>query len=167
MKHFSNTTESIKLIHEIILPYVERERRRLDSECQPALLIIDVFRGQMTRPVLDLLKENDILLVRVPANMTHIFQSLDLTVNRSAKSFFKQKFTEWHSNEIKLHVETGTKLDDIEVKLTLTTLKPLHLNWIIELYNKMTSGEGKPIIQNVWKSAGIEDTLRMGKESLS
>ena len=28
----------------------------------------------------------------------------------------------------------------------------------------MTSGEGKPIIQNVWKSAGIED---MGKESLS
>ena len=63
VKHFSNTTESIKLIHEIILPYVERERRRLDSECQPALLIIDVFRGQMTQPVLDLLKENDILLM--------------------------------------------------------------------------------------------------------
>ena len=45
VKHFSNTTESIKLIHEIILPHVERERRRLDSEGQPALLIIDVFRG--------------------------------------------------------------------------------------------------------------------------
>ena len=72
MKHFSKTTESIKLIHEIILPYVERERRRLDSECQPALLIIDVFRGQMTQPVLDLLEESDILQVRVPANMTHI-----------------------------------------------------------------------------------------------
>ena len=43
----------------------ERECRRLDSEGQPALLIIDVFRGQMTQPVLDLLKENDILLLRV------------------------------------------------------------------------------------------------------
>ena len=78
VKHVSNTTESIKLIHEIILPYVERERRRLDSECQPALLIIDVFRGQMTQSVLGLLKENDILQVRVPNNMTHIFQPLDL-----------------------------------------------------------------------------------------
>ena len=48
MKHFSNTTESIELIHEIILPYVERERCRLDSECQPALLIIDIFKEQMT-----------------------------------------------------------------------------------------------------------------------
>ena len=60
VKDLSSTTESIKLIHEIILPCVERERerecRRLDSEGQPALLIIDVFRGQMTKPVLDLLK---------------------------------------------------------------------------------------------------------------
>ena len=83
--HFSNTTESIKLIHEIISPYVERGRCRLDSEGQLALLIIDIFRVQMTQPVLDLLKESDILLVRVPANMKHIFQPLDLTVNRSAK----------------------------------------------------------------------------------
>ena len=38
-------------------------------------------------------------------------------------------FTEWCSNEIKLQLETGTKLDGIEAKLTLTT-------WIIEFYNK-------------------------------
>ena len=158
--------ESIKLIHEFTLPYVERERRRLGSECQPALLITDVFRRQMTQPVWDLLKENDILLVRVPANMTHIFQPLDLTVNRSAKSFFKRKFTEWYSNELKLQLETGTKLDNIEVKLNLTTLKPLHSTWIIEFYNKMTSNEGKPIIQNGWKSDDIEDNLEMGKGNI-
>ena len=112
------------------------------------------------------LKENDILLVRISANMTHIFQPLDLTVNRPAKSFFKRKFTEWYSNEIKLQLETGTKLDDVEVKLTLTTLKPLNSTWIIEFYNKMTSDEGKPIIQNRWKSAGIKDALRMGKGNM-
>ena len=117
-------------------------KRRLDSEGHPTLLIIDFFRGHMTQPIWDLLKENDVLLVRVPANITHIFLPLDLTVNRSAKSFFKRKFTEWYSNEIKVQLEAGTKLDDIEVKLTLTTLKPLCSTWIIEFYNKMTSDEG-------------------------
>ena len=62
--------------------------------------------------------------------MTHI-QPLHLTVYRSPKSFFKRKFTEWYSNEIKLHLEAGSKLDDIEVKLTFTTLKLLHSTWII------------------------------------
>ena len=48
-KHFSNTNESLKLIEEVILSYVENERRRLEGdENQAALLIIDVFRGQMT-----------------------------------------------------------------------------------------------------------------------
>ena len=36
VKHFSKTTKSIKSIYEIILPYVEGDRRRLDSEGQPA-----------------------------------------------------------------------------------------------------------------------------------
>ena len=44
--------------------YREKECRRLDNEGQPVLLIIDVFRGQMSLSVLDLLKENDIFLVR-------------------------------------------------------------------------------------------------------
>ena len=30
----------------------------------------------------------------------------------------------------------------------------------------MTSDEGKPIIQNGWKSAGIENALRMGKGNM-
>ena len=80
--------------------------------------------------------------------MTHIFQPLDLTVNRSTISFFKQRFTEWYSNKNKLQLDAATKLDDIEVKLTLTTVKSLHSTWIIEFYNKMTSDDGKQIIQN-------------------
>ena len=96
VKHFSNTTKSIKLIHEIILTYVERERRCLNSKCQSALLIIDVCRGQIQQPVLDLLKENNILLVCVQANMTYI---------SAIRSHRKQMFTEWCFNEIKLLLE--------------------------------------------------------------
>ena len=32
----------------------------------------------MTNEVISLLKENNIILIRVPANLTHIFQPLDL-----------------------------------------------------------------------------------------
>ena len=100
-KHFSNTQEPLKLIKEIIAPYVEKERVILDlGKDQPALLIIDVFSGQMTDPVIQKLKENYIKVTRVPPNMKNLFQHLDLTVNGSAKAFMKKKFTEWYSSSI-------------------------------------------------------------------
>ena len=92
LKHFSNTVESLKLINEVIVPYVDEQRRTLDDANQAALLIIDVFRGQMTDPVTQALKDNNIILVKIPPNITHIYQPLDLPVNRSAKAFFKRKF---------------------------------------------------------------------------
>ena len=90
---------SLKLIDEIITPYVEKEREMLDlGEEQQALLIIDAFPGQMTDPVFEKLKENNIKLTRVSANITNLFQPLDLTVTSSAKAFLKKKFTEWYDS---------------------------------------------------------------------
>ena len=91
--------ESLKLIYEIITSYVEQEREGIDlGEEQQALSIIDVFSGQMTDPVIEKLKESNIKLTMVPANMTNLFQPLDLTVNGSAKAFLKKKFTEQYSS---------------------------------------------------------------------
>ena len=90
-KHFSNTEESIKIIEEIVLPYVEKEREKLDDPVQAALLILDVFKGQMTSEVANLLR-NNIFFVTVPNNMTHLFQPLNLTVNGYCKSFMEKKF---------------------------------------------------------------------------
>ena len=98
-KHFSNTQEILTLLEDIINPYVKEERKRLGRNSdQMALLIIDVFRGQMTEPVLNILKEYNLCIIKVPANMTDIFQPLDLTVNRSAKIVFKREFTQWYSS---------------------------------------------------------------------
>ena len=45
MKHFSTTQESVNLLDEIIIPYVEKERDRLNLvEKQPAILIIMFFQ---------------------------------------------------------------------------------------------------------------------------
>ena len=43
-KHYSNTAESIKLIKEIIIPYIEKERISLKlPKNELAFLIMDVF----------------------------------------------------------------------------------------------------------------------------
>ena len=50
-KHYSNEAKSIKLIEEITLPYVMEERKMLSKLDQAALVIFDVFRGQITDEV--------------------------------------------------------------------------------------------------------------------
>ena len=81
-KHYSNTDESLKLFNEIIIPYINSVRSSRDiPDDQYALVIMDVFTGQKTREVLNLLKDNKILVTNVPPNMTKFCQPLDLTVN--------------------------------------------------------------------------------------
>lgn len=64
---------------KIVIPYVKEERRRLQLSSQhPAVLIMDVFKGKMTDAVKEVLKENRILLEKVPANLTYLFQPLDV-----------------------------------------------------------------------------------------
>ena len=75
-----------KLLKEVIGPYIQNERKtlRLDVDYL-ALLILDVFKGQMAPAALNILKANNIFLTKVPANMTNLYQPLDLTVNGNAK----------------------------------------------------------------------------------
>ena len=127
LKHYSNKTESLKFLKEIILSYVKIERERLGFETQPALLIYDLFRGQTTDKFLDVLKDNNILSTKIPPNMTHVFQPLDLTVNKFVKDFMKEKFSTWFSRQISLGIENSVELDDIEVDYCLSVLKPLHI----------------------------------------
>ena len=87
-KHNSNEHESIKLIKEVIIPYMEDKRK---SESLPAdqmgLAIMDVFTGQMTSAVKDLLDSNYIGISNIPPSMTKYYQPLYLTVNGVWKRF--------------------------------------------------------------------------------
>ena len=61
-KHYSNEQESIEVLEEIVIPDVKKERQRLGMEKdQAALLIMDVFKEQMTSPVLKVLSNNNTL----------------------------------------------------------------------------------------------------------
>ena len=96
-KHHSNEQESIKVLEEIIIPYAKKAREQLGMEKdQGALLITDVFKGQMTSPALKVLS-NNILLHSVPANFIYLFQPLDIQggPNGFVKRLMRRKFTDW------------------------------------------------------------------------
>ena len=116
--HFSNETESLKLMKEIAIPYFQTERKKLGLAANHSgLIIMGVFKGQATDAVQNLLKKNNIFFTKVPANMTNLFQLLDLTVNGYAKSYLKKLFTAWFAKQITDGVNSGKYPGSIEVPL--------------------------------------------------
>ena len=166
-KHFSNTQESIKFLKEIVIPFVDKKRSELKNPSQAALLIWDVFRGQKTTPVLDILKENNIITEYVPNNMTNYYQPLDFTTNKWVKDFLKAKFSTWFSKQGQKHLDKGIASEDIDIRFQLITIKPLHANCLIDLYNELTSPRAKDVIIGGWKKSGIWDALKLGSRGLT
>ena len=150
-----------------LIPYVhqQRQQKKLSLD-HPALLILDVCRGQLTNEVVNEMKEHDIVMYQIPANMTHLFQPLDLTVNGSAKAFLKAKFTEWFPQKIEESLSEGKDLEDIDISPILSVLKPLHASWVIDMYNYLTTTKGKVVIENGWKKAGITEAIEGGYSKL-
>ena len=50
-----------------------------------------------------------------------------------------------HRN-LKKELDAGKFLTEINKKFKLTTIKPLHLQWIIDVYNQLCSFEGKKLL---------------------
>ena len=87
------------MLNDIVIPNVAKEKEKLGlNQDQAGLLIMDVFKAQMTDPVLKVLS-NNILLQSVPANFTYLFQTLDLQggPNGFVKLLMKKKFGDWWS----------------------------------------------------------------------
>ena len=150
----------MKLIEEVILPYIVKKRAELKlPRSQKALIVWDVFRGQVTSSVMDKLRSLDCEFVPVPANMTHFFQPLDLTVNRAAKNYMRKQFIMFYGDAVKQQLDGGKSVEDVEVDFHLTTIKPLHAQWLVNMYNLFTTTQGACIITKGWKKAGVAGLL--------
>ena len=87
----------------------------------------------------------------------------DLTVNREAK-VMKDQFTSWYSAQIQSQLDLGVVLDDVDVDLRLSVLKPIHATWIVSMYNHLSSSEGRQSIAKGWKKAGVTDVASGSKK---
>lgn len=60
----------------------------------------------------------------------------------------------------------GKAIEEIDIKLQLKALKPLHADWLVGLYNEMKEFEGEQVIMSGWKTAGIIEAIEKGSAQL-
>ena len=113
----------------------------------------------MTSDVKEVIKKHDFIVVNFPGNTTKYYQVLDLTVNKYAKTFTRKKFNVWYAKEIHRQLDAGIPFEEVDIKLRLSVMKPVHTHWMIKMYSHMTTGEGKKNIESGWRSAGIKDAV--------
>ena len=58
------------------------------------------------------------------------------------------------------------KINEVDVKFRLTTLKPLLAQWVVGFFNEMTTSKRSTIIESGWRAAGISDAIRLGSKEL-
>ena len=97
-------------------------------------------------------------MVPIPNNLTNEFQPLDLTVNRTCKSYLRTQTQEWLSTQVQAQMQNGIKPENVKVDMRISVLKPLHAKWITSFYDKMQSRSD--IIINGWKRSGITDFIQ-------
>ena len=153
-------------IEEIIIPYVDRAREYLNvDESQAALAIFDHFKGQLTENVVQLLEEHNIQSVLVPASCTDRLQPLDISVNKSAKSFLKSEFQKWYSEEIAHQLSNSDgDIDSLDpVDLTTARMKCVSARWIEQMFNYLSNSPD--IIVHGFKA--IASSIEAGKPVLA
>ena len=96
-----------------------------------SLVIMDTFKGQDNEEVAKLCHENNCVLIMVPHNLTNKFQPLDITFNKPAKSFIKDK---WFTAQVTKLFNEGKDPADVQLLLNLSQGRPLNAKWIFEMY---------------------------------
>ena len=151
--HWSNEEKMKEYLKEIFTPYVQQKRQELGlPPNQAALALFDVFKGQQTESITSILEANNIIVVPIPANCTDQLQPMDLSLNKAAKDFMRQKFREWYATEVQKQLDDGATLIS-PVDLRMSVMKPLGSRWLVSLYDYIR--DHKAIVQNGFKAAGI------------
>ena len=155
--HWSNEEKTLEYITSVILPYVKGKRSELKLEDdQPALVIYDEFKGQLTDAVHSLLHSNHIYVVKVPPNCTGRLQPMDLSVNKSAKDFLRRQFQLWYSQQVEKNMREKV-VQVVDTKMSI--MKPLGAKWLKMLYDYLC--ENTSLAINGFKAAGISEVLEI------
>ena len=91
-----------------------------------SVIIMDTFKGQDNDEVAKLFRKNICALIIVPHNLTNKSEPLDITVNKPARSFIKDKYNMWYTEQVVKQLNEGKAPADVDVSLNLSEIKPLN-----------------------------------------
>ena len=154
--HWANESTMIDYINKILIPYLSVKRKELKLPSNyPALVIFDKFTAQGTDQVLQILQNNNIYFVMVPANTTDRLQPLDISVNKPAKDFLRNQFQEWYADQVCQQLKGAKAVQPVDLKLSV--MKPLGAKWMIKLFDHFCA---RPeVIVNGFRAAGIKNII--------
>lgn len=113
-------------LQDVIIPWLVTKRQSIKDLNARALIVIDNHKSRYYIPLLQLLKDNNIDMLFLPPNSTHILQPLDVCVFGPFKSALSSKLTKRLNSEDKLAVlrvkliETAHEcLQSVSTRLTI------------------------------------------------
>ena len=71
----------------------------------------------------------------------------------------KKEFITYYSDAVKQQLESGTKLQYVEVDIHFFVLKPLHSQWLVNMYDFFSTERERLVISKGWKKAEISGLL--------
>ena len=80
-------------------------------------------------------------------------------MNKPVKSFVSNKYQDWYADRVSEQLNRGVAPHDVKVDVKLSTVKPLHAQWVVDYYNNMQLASSKSIIKKGFKKVLIRDAF--------
>lgn len=125
-KGWMDSTIFLNYFKNTVIPALGEER--------PVLIIYDGHSTHMTISIIELAREQNITILKLPAHTTHLLQPLDLAVFKAVKTAWDQRLVKWQRHNV------GRKLP-----------KNMFSQFIAEIWRDASAA----IIINGFKKAGI------------
>ena len=116
-----------------------------------------MFKGQWTDKVKSLIEKHHGKMVPVPHNMTNYFQPLDLTDNRSCKSFLPEKAQILYAEQEQAQISKVAP-ESVSVDLKIGIHQPIHAKWVTQYYDYIRTD--KDIVKNGWRRSRITKAIK-------
>ena len=120
-EHWGNEKDSLKMIEDIVFPYVTKEREKLFSPNQPTLLFMDGFKRQMTKDVFEETRRQQHPTYQSPMETWHV----SAIISGAHCQWLIQTIHEariWYANKVTRTLGDGQDME-ITINSKITTRK--------------------------------------------